>query len=76
VQCLLNNIQNGSKENGIPLLTIFIMYYITMNTISLMMIGKKCLGGSWTKLLLNFIKDVKNNECKLALLESLKVSYM
>jgi len=52
------------------------MYYITMNTISLMMIGKKCLGGSWTKLLLNFIKDVKNNECKLALLESLKVSYM
>lgn len=72
----IKQIQNGSKENGIPLLTIFTMYYITMSTISLMMIGKKCLGGSWTKLLLNFIKDVKNNECKLALLESLKVSYM
>jgi hypothetical protein len=76
VQCLLNNIQNGSKENGIPLLTIFTMYYITMSTISSMMIGKKCLGGSWTKLLLDSIKDARNNERKLALLESLKVSYM
>ncbi len=47
-----------------------------MSTISLMKIGKKCLGGSWTKLLLDFVRDARNNECKLALLESLKVAYM
>jgi hypothetical protein len=76
VQCLLNNIQNGSKENGIPLLTIFTMYYIIMSTISLMRIGNKCLGGSWIKLLLDFVIDAKNNECKLALFESLKVAYI
>jgi hypothetical protein len=74
VKCLLNNIQNESKENGIPLLKI--LYYIIMSTISLMKIGKKCLGGSWTKLLLDFVRDARNNECKLALLESLKVAYM
>jgi hypothetical protein len=76
VQCLLNNIQNGSKENGIPLLKILTMYYIIMITISLMKIGKKCLGSSWTKLLPDFVRDARNNECKLALLESLKVAYM